>query len=54
MAGLVEAVGAVDRMVALRYAIPQWAVPRLFGDWVARDAVRRFNCRWLNPMMVLV
>jgi hypothetical protein len=39
-------------MVALKYAIPQGAVRRLFGDWVARDAVRRFNCRWLNPIML--
>jgi deazaflavin-dependent oxidoreductase (nitroreductase family) len=33
-------------------AILRWAVPRLFGDRAARDAVRRFNRRWLNPVML--
>ncbi len=34
------------------FAILRWAVLRQFGDQAGRDAVRRFNRRWLNPVML--
>ncbi len=34
------------------YGILRWVVPKVFGDQRCRDAVRRFNRRWLNPAML--
>ena len=34
------------------YGILRWVVPTLVGDQRVRDAVRRFNRRWLNPAML--
>ena len=34
------------------YGILRWVVPTLMGDQRVRDAVRRFNRRWLNPAML--
>lgn len=34
------------------YGILRWVVPKLLGDQRGRDAVRRFNRRWLNPVML--
>ena len=34
------------------YGILRWVVPKLFGRQRGRDAVRRFNRRWLNPAML--
>ena len=30
----------------------RWLVPKLLGNGRGRDAVRRFNRRWLNPVML--
>jgi deazaflavin-dependent oxidoreductase (nitroreductase family) len=34
------------------FGVLRWVVPRLLGDERGRDAVRRFNRRWLNPVML--
>ncbi len=34
------------------YGILRWVVPKLFVNQRVRDAVRRFNRRWLNPAML--
>ena len=34
------------------YGVLRWVVPKLLGSQRGRDAVRRFNRRWLNPVML--
>jgi len=34
------------------FGVLRWVVPRLLGNERGRDAVRRFNRRWLNPVML--